>query len=288
MGAVAFPLAWRGYRSGRADREGAVRLAAFVILVEITVELLRIGNAGTFAAGVLDVSVGVLRALGVAMLLGAFYVAVDLHARRQRPDVLISWNRALRLRLRDPDVRLHVAIGVGVGTLWAFLSALERALIEALGWRQNPYLLGDRVAEKIYSVRDALAGMISAVPQAIGYAFLALMILVALRIATRRPRAGVIVTGIVLAPIFLTRGAHPLTAILFTGVGGLLVFLWLLTRVGLLAVVVALFVSSILNTTPITLVMSSWYAELTAFGVALVVLLGAYGLIRGVSPAVGR
>jgi serine/threonine-protein kinase len=278
MAGVALPIAWRGYRAGRIDREGGLALAAFVVSLEFIIVLLRAANATAPSNIVLQLAVGVLHGLGLASLLAAFYVVVDAYARRQWPNVLITWNRALRRRFRDADVRRHVATGVFVGCLWAFFTPLERALVHRTGWQEAPFLLGARVAEKVYGVRDALASFLGAVPQAIAYALLMLMLLVTVRMITRSPRWATLITAIVLAPIFLTRGAHPVTAILFFGVGALVASLWLLTKVGLLALAAALLVASILNTIPITLTASAWYADLTAFGLAFVVALAAYGL----------
>ncbi len=277
MTAIAVPVAWRGHRRGKLDRDGGLRLALFVLVADLTVTVLRLGNVSM--TGILPrLPIHVLRAFGIATLLGAFYVVVDMYARRFWPDVLVTWNRAIQRRLRDSDVRMHVALGVAAGCCWTLLKEAEHGLVHAMGWQALSGVNSDRIAEKVYGARDALASCLVGIPQAIAYGLLLLLMAVVARMIVRNPRVATGATAIVLAAILWLRGAHPATSWLFLGIGGAALCLWVLTRVGLLSLVVAMFVSGVLNATPIDLRKAGWYTDLSVFSLALVAALAGYGL----------
>jgi hypothetical protein len=276
---IALPWAWRGYWSGRIDRDGAVRLALLVIVLDFLPSLLGVGHSVTPGNELFRLWIASLRALGLGAAVAILFVVVDFLTRRYWPDVLITWNRLLRLQYRDADVRRHFAVGIAVGCLWACLSGVERLLVERIGWNVRPYLFGDRVVEKLYGLRDAAASLIEIIPEAIITGLLFLLLLILMRILVRNPRVAIGLTALILVPVIVPRGAHILTSWLFLGVGGLGIFLALLTRLGLLASVVGFFVVAVLNTSPLASSLNIWYADVTLLALGSIMALAIFGAV---------
>jgi serine/threonine-protein kinase len=101
--AAVFMARW-STKSGRADRRGAWRLAAFVGVSQLFASLLVMAHVADTRE---------LLLLGVALTWPAFcavavwtlYLALEPYIRRAWPSALISWNRVLEGRFRD----VHVA-----------------------------------------------------------------------------------------------------------------------------------------------------------------------------------
>jgi serine/threonine-protein kinase len=274
---AALPWAWRNYRSGRGDRDGALRLAAFVFVLRLITWLLQSTHVPEFGAEVTRLCIGVMRSLGEAAVLWLFYIALEPTARRQWPHMLISWARAMVLRFRDPVVGRHALIGVCVGIYWALLVVIDRWSIEWLGHAPRPVLMGNDPLGQMLGGRFALAAIFDRLYGAIHQGLLFLMLLAALRAATRRSILSAALAVAILAPMFTPYGAHQTTAWLTLGLGGVAVGVWLMIRFGLVALTVALLTASMLNRFPITLDLRLWYADLTLLVVAIVLGLALYG-----------
>ena len=274
---AALPWAWRNYRSGRGDRDGALRLAAFVFVLRLITWLLQSTHVPDFGTEVTRLCIGVMRSLGEAALLWLFYIALEPTARRQWPHMLISWARVLVLRFRDPVVGRHALIGVCVGIYWALLVVIDRYSIEWSGRAPRPVLMGNDPLGQLLGGRFALAAMLDMLYRALHQGLLFLMLLAALRAVTRRPLLAAALAVVILAPMFTPFGAHHTTAWLTIGLGGVAVGVWLMIRVGLAALTVALLTSSMLSRFPITLDLRLWYADLTLLVVAVVLAIAFYG-----------
>lgn len=276
--AVSLPWAWRGYWTNRIDRNGGVRMALVVFVGQMAVVLLRIYASPTLYDGVLRLLLGAVRAAGFAALSAAFYVAVDLYARRYWPHMLVTWNRALLCKFADRDVRSHLALGACLGCFWALIANTERILVAALGLPEGSPLRGESIAEKLYGGRALFAGYLDGATQAVLYGLLFLLLLVLARSVVRRPLLAAVIVGLLLVPMIVPRGANIFTSLIFLGLGGVAVCIWAMTRFGLLTIVTGLFVVYILNTTPMTVQLNSWYVGFSAFSLAIVAGLAAYGL----------
>ena len=274
---AAMPWAWRNYRSGRGDRDGALRLAAFVFVLRLITWLLQSTHVPEFGTEVTRLCIGVMRSLGEAALLWLFYIALEPTARRQWPHMLISWARVLALRFRDPVVGRHALVGVGVGIYWALLFVVDRWSIQWLGPVPRPELAGNELFGQLLGGRFALAAMFDMLYGAIHRGLLFLMLLAALRAVTRRPLLSAAFAVVILAPMFTPFGAHHTTAWLTIGLGGVAVGVWLMIRFGLVALTVALLTSSMLNRFPLTVDLRLWYADLTLLVLGVVVAMACYG-----------
>jgi hypothetical protein len=109
-------LAWRNVRLRRADRRGAARLAALLFGVEIATNLVgaHYGPLGpTFRL--------LFQSLAQAIYIGAigwvFYVASEPFIRRVWPQSVISFQRLLAGRLRDPLIGREILIGAALAVI---------------------------------------------------------------------------------------------------------------------------------------------------------------------------
>lgn len=273
----ALPWAWRNHRHGRVDRRGATVLAASVMAMVFLAWLLRARHIPEFNAELLRLCVGLLWALGTAALLVVFYAALEPYARRYWPDLLITWSRAVSGGVADASVGLHVLIGVCTGLFLSIAKASDHAVVHWLGWALRPSLLSERLADKVLGTRLALANFLGAVPDALVSGLLLLLLLAGLRALVRRPVLAGVLAVVVLVPILIPRGPHLGTAWLTMGVGAGVV-VWVMARFGLVALATAIFVTSIINTTPMTLDYQSWYADVTVCSVLLVSCLAGAAL----------
>jgi len=285
---VSIPMAWLNYRAGRSDRTGAMRLAMLVVVIKFIAWLLRAKHMSDLSTELQNICLAGLQAVGVAALLGVFYIALEPLARRYWPDMLITWSRALSLRWQDPTVGQHVIVGVCVGCFWALIVAGEAALVSCVGWEVRASLLADTVANNLLGGRVDVAGYLSALPFAIFRGLLFLLLLAFLRALVRRPLLAAVIAGLIIASMTIPRGAHVYTSWLAIGIGGVAVGVWLMIRYGLLTLTVALYVTFVLNTSPITLDLQAWYVDQSLYVLAIVTALATYGFVTARSGAIAR
>ncbi|MCH8148935.1 MAG: hypothetical protein IH987_13310 [Planctomycetes bacterium] len=275
--AFAIPWAWRNYRAGRNDSRGAWRLVVFVATIQLTAWALRARHSFEFNAELIRVCVALMRAIGTAVLVAVFYMALEPYARRNWPEKLIAWSRVLSGRVRDRLVGEHVLVGVCVGCFWALILAGERAFVDAMGWTPRHSVISDHFGNKLLGARAALAGYLDAIPLSIVYGLLLVLVLTAAKVYVRRPRWAAALSILLLLPLVLPRAAHRWTMWVVAGAGVAGVAVWVITRFGLLSLTIAFFVMHVLNTTPITIDPSMWYAEATFCTSMIVIAITVFG-----------
>ena len=107
-------LAWRNTRIGRGDRRGSFRLALFASIliflrnVAWQHDLPTIAEVGLVFFALRD-------ALTVGAICWLLYMAFEPYVRRRSPATLISWNRLLAGRFRDPLVGADLLVGCLMG-----------------------------------------------------------------------------------------------------------------------------------------------------------------------------
>ncbi len=287
---VAFAglLARQNVRANRADRRGAARLAAYVLIAGCAVWA--IGSHHTLDLGAL--LAGFFRHGGQAALFAGIvwivYVAVEPYVRRVAPDTLLGWSRLLAGHVRDPRVGRDTFIGLTVGIALA-LGDLARTV--ALPW------LGYPAPRPPYALQpDLLSGgllqaarWLDASTAETMEAMFTVLLLVVLRLLLRRNWLFWSVTAFVLA-LMSTRymGSTTNWIMLFPlAAGALLTFV--VVRYGLLSLVVARFVWGILVATPMTLEMNHWSATASNATIALLVGLALFAFYasRAGQPLLG-
>jgi serine/threonine-protein kinase len=280
-------FARRNIRLGRGDRKGAFRLFVFVLSAGLLAWLFRAhhvadlwGEFNLFTSALGD-------ALVVGGLVWLLYMALEPYVRRRWPDLLISWNRFLSGRFRDPLVRRDVLIGslLGAGlavshfataALPYFFDIAGRAPMNSfeftLTLRGPRHLLSALFDFQVKSVLDAMA---------------VLSILFLAHLVVRRKWAAVLATGLVLTPAW--GGGESLSFGLAVGV--ILSTLWLvaLLRFGTVAFAFAHLFELMLVLSPLTLDLSRWYAGhgLVFFAIFLVAVAYGFKVSLGGKPAFG-
>ena len=103
-------------RSGRSDRRGALRLAAAIGGLTLIMWILGGHHVRNSDEGWLFLE-AFSNAAGTGLIYWILYAALEPFARRRWPEMLISWQRALSGRWRDPLVGRDALIGAVVGTV---------------------------------------------------------------------------------------------------------------------------------------------------------------------------
>jgi hypothetical protein len=269
-------LAWRNVRSGRGDRRGAFRIAAVLFLFSLLDNLFAIHHVPTLAE-----LARMFAALRYAVALGCFgwlvYMAFEPQVRRRSPMSLISWNRLLAGRFRDPMVGGHVLMGITFGILASFATTLLPAL---------PFLAG--FAPLLPWSNAALFSLwcwqpIIALAGGLGYTLILNLISIPVR---RKWLAGAIFVALMtllLAPGYgrpsfatIARPAILLAIVAFT-----------LIRFGVLASLAYAYADNSTLQFPLTTNWSAWYAGASLLCIVTILALALYGFgttLRGQPP----
>jgi len=289
--ALAMPLggvllARRNLRLGRVDQTGAVRVALFVFVAYSLARLFRASHVTAFGEEIwILIRILALPAFW-AMMIWLLYVALEPYARRRWPHALISWKRLLSGRFRDPLVGRDVLIGAAAGAASSVIFVLLRLTPGWLGrppLEPQPYLKGASLAGFADVAFRLFVNQFSSVL----YAMVFLFMLVLLRLLLRSSLLAVVAWCLVVGSPLV--GEH--AALVWAGgfVRALVYFL-VLTRGGLLALAVALYVEFNMNESPLTLDPSAWYATRSIPVFLVVVGLAAYGFYTSLAgkPPLGR
>ncbi|HEX2122260.1 MAG TPA: hypothetical protein VHL59_11515, partial [Thermoanaerobaculia bacterium] len=97
-------LARRNLNMGRGDARGAARLALFVLAFWL--------GSWNLIASLEKILEGIAYGVFIATLVWLAYVALEPHVRRRWPRTLVSWNRLLQGRFRDPLVGRDLLAGM--------------------------------------------------------------------------------------------------------------------------------------------------------------------------------
>jgi serine/threonine-protein kinase len=260
---------------GRADREGARRVAAFGSLLWGLSLVLGISGRIEYRDGVLFVLIVCFFAVAYWVL----YLALEPLVRRSWPDVLVSWTRLLRGHPLDPLVGRHVLFGV-LGGIGATLAGQGIRLAQgsaAAHWRVpwEGALNGGR-----FVVADLIRGLGG------GECLFILLLLALFRRLLRSSWAAfAAVMGVFIVLQFAGSPSELAFQVVVRGV------LWgLIIWPGLLAGFVAMSVRVMLGLTLMTTHLDAWYADSAIFGILVTLGLAAWGFYAslGGRPLLGQ
>jgi len=129
--------AYVNLRSGRADRRGAFRIAAFMVVVLVTGWLV-----GPHAIVGFDEQQRFFAKSGLALVVGVamyiLYLGLEPFVRRLWPSMLVTWTRVLSGRLRDPLIGRDALIGVAAGAALALLTLMPYFTVALSGKMPAP------------------------------------------------------------------------------------------------------------------------------------------------------
>jgi serine/threonine-protein kinase len=286
LGVSGLFFARRNLRLGRGDRRGAMRLMLLTLgllatawtFVEHHVASLGEAQLVAGAAGFY---------LPLAGLLWLFYIAVEPFVRRRWPQILVSWTRLLSGDWRDPVVGRDVLVGASLGIASGCLRLLALISGPAFGRSLTPALLPDW--NLFNGSMSFIAGIVGLTVTGLITGLAWLLLLVLLRAALRRDwLAALVLWMVTTATVFsLTGGTSwPGTALALIHAA---LIVWLLMRVGLLATIVADYVTNLFVFSPLTMHASAWYAGIgygVLFVTALITLYG-FRVSLGGRPMLG-
>jgi Protein kinase domain len=207
-------LARYNVRTGRGDRRGATRIASVILGITFVSWVL---GARHFLEPLTEFGHLFESLLAPQLLLAAIlwlaYVALEPYVRRYSPDMLMSWNRLLGGRFRDPRVGRDVLVGMLAGTLVALIG---------FGVALTPEIFGNAPAapravnaglEFLLSTRRGLSLLLRMPVDAIIDSMFITLGFVLARIVVRRTWPAAIITGIVLAFFVVTQAGTEQVAI---------------------------------------------------------------------------
>jgi hypothetical protein len=291
--AVSAVMARHNLRAGRSNQTGALRVAVFAFIVE-TIGYLIDANHVPFLEGETRqwYAVGAY-ALWDAAMMWLFYLALEPAVRRFWPDGLISWNRLLAGRWRDPLVGWHLLCGVGWGvalmlTLRVGFFTKEYLEDGAIIPYLNPLFLG--ASARLY-VGYLFQWMFDAVNTSL---LIVLLYAVARgsRAAAGRNLLALVIMGVLLIGLlareFITGDNLPFELSFCVLI--VVVIAICMLRCGVWAMAVMFVVNSVMNSAPFTLNAADWFAPISFAALALVMGLAVAGFVisRGGEPLLGR
>jgi serine/threonine-protein kinase len=295
---VAAWLARRNVQSGRADRHGSFRLAAFTffLLMAQWAVAPHVSNVSSewrrFLLG------GIAVALLLAAVLYVVYLALEPFVRRSWPTLLVGWTRLLSGRFRDPIVGRDLLAGGAFGILFGVYD-LIRPLLSVWAGRPEPIpyqaqlntLLGLRA-----TTETLLSCVNSGLQNGLIFALQFALVRDVLMRFTRRlgpKRASDVSTSLAIVIVTFVNmlsggGDWWLERSLTTIVTALT--LLVLLRIGLFATIVMFVVTAVIQRMPFTLDATKFFANAGWFGAALLLGLAVFGFwtARQQASAPGR
>ena len=266
-------LVRRNLRSGRSDRRGALRLAAAIGALTMVMWILGGHHVRNPDEGWLFLE-ALSNAAGTGLIYWILYVALEPFARRRWPEMLISWQRALSGRWRDPLVGRDALIGTVVGTFVFLLIGPARVLIPPkLGATGTlPYGLdADAPINAATTIAWLLNGGVTAVYLILGIVFLLILV-------RRLVRVGWL-AGLLVAVLFtinysdLSLGVAAFVPALI----GVAAIVFTTVRFGVLAGVAAYVSLNVASYGWHTADPSSWLLYAAVIAVALIAALAGWG-----------
>ncbi len=276
IGAV---LARRNLRLGRGDRRGASRLATFVFVAWAVAALFGAHHVLNFSELELFFE-GLVWCVFLSGFVWVLYIALEPYVRRRWPATLVSWSRLLAGGFRDPLVGRDVL----AGCLWG---TLVYALLQ-LGWFA-PSWLGDLPSRpmttgplwQLLGARATIASISNGLNISLVFSFSFLFVLFLFRVLLRKEWAAaaafvLFFTVFLNAPQLFAGGRSAASALVIGLIlNSLSVFL--LVRLGMLALVASAVFQFCFIGLPLTTQGSAWYAGISLTGILMMAALAFYG-----------
>ncbi|MDH3627451.1 MAG: protein kinase [Acidobacteriota bacterium] len=273
-------LAVRNIRLGRGDRRGAFRLAGAILGLRILSWVF--GGHHVADLGEVNIFAIVLGGgLSLALISWVAYMALEPYVRKLWPQVVVGWSRLLVGGFRDPlvgrDLLIGSAAGVGMTVYFGLVGWIGEILALIPPLPDNNFLLA------LQGGRHALGTLFTIGLVSLAVPMFHLVLLLLARIVLRRQWiafvAYMLVNGFLVAAQFAafapSRAGWLIGALL--GCINAAIFLFVLQRFGLLALVAALFVANLVVVYPLTTDFSAPYFPAALFGVLLALAVTVYG-----------
>ena len=269
LGGGAF-LARRNYLRGRGDREGALRLAIVMFLLEMALFVCR-SHLATIGDTVGLTIIAISTALFLSGAMWIFYMAIEPWVRRQWPKSIVSWSRLLAGSWRDPVVGRDILLGVALGVIWLLVFEIRYIPIMHLGGvpaiGSTDALIGGRVA---------LGAWLRQLPQSIQTTLVFFLVFFGLKVVLRKEW----IAAIFFVAIFaLPRGVSPthMNVELPSQILVYAIALLIVIRFGLVPLAVAIFTIDMMIGVPFSADFSTWYMTTSILALLSVLLIAGWG-----------
>jgi serine/threonine-protein kinase len=263
-------LARKNYLRGRGDREGAIRLAIVMFVLEMGLFVCR-SHLATIGDALGLTVIAISTALFLAGAMWLFYMAIEPWVRRLWPKSIISWSRLLAGSWRDPVVGRDILLGVALGMVWMLIFLIRAIPLMHMGASPD---IGSTTA--LLGGRAALGEWLRQWPQSIESTLVFFLLLLGLRAILRKQWiAALVFIAIYALPRGLT-GSHRMielpTQILVYGIAALIVI-----RFGLVPLAVAIFTINMTGAVPFSADLSTWYMTTSIMALLSLLLIIGWG-----------
>ncbi len=280
--AGAVLLARRNLRLGRGDRKGAYRVASVVFVVLTVIWTLTADHVPDLGGEIGMLVLSVSGSLFLAAVVWLMYVALEPFVRRRWPGALVSWNRLLAGRFKDPLVGRDILIGAVFQVAVDLLGSL---VYLSPGWvglpPPQPWLFH---IDTLLGGRHLVAAMFQAGIGAVISPVVVLFFIVILRVALRKQSLAFAAFVLLLVTLNVLESpdtwivSAPLTALIAT------IFVLMIVRFGLLTLGTGALLGQMWAIYPLTFDFSTWYASaaiLPALAGFAIVLFAFYNALAG-------
>jgi len=248
-------------KQGRGDRKGAFRLALFVVLVCLAIQIIG-GHHSPSSSELMLLQIAAYTSVFLGVAVWLLYLALEPPVRRRWPQTLISWSLMLSGHLREPLVGGHILAGLAAGTI---LSAVAYgATLMTLGQGDTPIPVD---ISTTLGLRFAFAALLTNGINSAAFSMLNFFVLFLMKVVCRKNWIAVLVyfavfsIGVLADPNRTVIGI----AVVLLSIGGIL---FVLFRYGLLALASLSIVSEIARRFYVTFQFAEWYG-----GASLLVML---------------
>ncbi len=292
-------LAWRNILSKRGDLGGAWRAGAGVATLTLLALLF---TADTLRQGMDplgNVAWMVARALASGGLVLILYLGVEPYVRRVWPESIVSWTRLIQGRFTDPLVGLSVLVGATLGAAVLSVILLTRKLPTLFGLPPaKPYVDQAAGALTVNGLAKVIGHAGDSLLRGLEVALVMLVTCVLIKFVVRKTWLALTLFAVLQTLLWVSSSSvlntlPPLDARFWTwpaSAWGLIaaqsaalalvlgLAMFVLVRYGVLALMVAGFVFTLIASTPVTFDLSRWYAStglLVLLAVSVIACAGA-------------
>lgn len=281
-------LVFRNVKAGRGDIKGAAKIAIFCLVLFVVGQLL-VSDAPPTLTRLVVIFDSMAWGLLASMTMFCFYLAVEPYIRRRWPETLISWNRILMGKWRDPMIGRDIL----VGSLVSCVSIVLDYGVRYLNFTKDPKLyvrfithLADTAADNPTAV---LNGQLGAVSEILGRietnifgALLLLLVLLVFTFIFRKRYLALIALSIGMGIFILGPDFNSIYEVIFAFAwAGVYVFV--LARFGLVALIAGTLAGVINYPGTVTLDTSSFHFPSTFILLGYVFLVLVYALYVSLS-----
>ncbi len=283
-------LVRRHHKLRRGDWRGASRLAVIASITSFASWALSAHHVSALTSEWGQITT----AAGSALFLGGFvwvlYAALEPYVRREAPERIVAWSRALAGRHRDPLVGRSVLLGSLFGLIVYLLDAVHALLPQQLGLESSlPAYLASTQFSTMTSPGRTLAFLIGGFPTALINGFFFVVMPFILQVVVRKQWIAIGLLTLIMTIAFSLRlGVFGGNEIVAAVASFLQVSIWIgiMLRLGLLALVTQFFVYLTLTIGPTSLAFGAWHGASSMILMGVVALLTVYGFVvaRGRAP----